>query len=36
LGITVFEKRPILQVFSGCDYTFPEEPNPWQLNLFDL
>jgi transposase len=36
LSITLFEKKPILQVFSEHKYTFPDEAVSKQLNLFDL
>jgi len=36
LSITLFEKKPILQVFSEHNYTFPDECADKQLTLFDL
>jgi len=36
LSITLFEKKPILQVFSEHKYTFTDEPACKQLTLFDL
>ena len=36
LSVTVFEKSPILQVFSEARYPFPEQPPNYQLNLFNL
>jgi len=36
LSISLFEKKPILQVFAEYKYTFPDMPKPKQLNLFDL
>ena len=36
LSVTLFEKKPILQVFSENDRTFPEGPQPKHLPLFDL
>jgi hypothetical protein len=36
LSITLFEKRPILQVFSDPVYTTQDSTQNYQLNLFDL
>ena len=36
LSITLFEKKPILQVFSEHNDKLPDEPAYKQLNLFDL
>ena len=36
LSITLFEKKPILQVFSEHNDKIPDEPAYKQLNLFDL
>ena len=36
LSITLFEKKPILQVFSEHKYTFTDESPGKQLTLFDL
>ena len=36
LSVTVFEKSPILQVFSEARSPFPEPPPNYQLNLFNL
>jgi len=36
LSVTLFEKKPILQVFSEKNYIFPEAPDAKQLILFDL
>jgi len=36
LSISLFEKKPVLQVFSEHKYTFPDEAKSKQLNLFDL
>jgi transposase len=36
LSITLFEKKPILQVFSEHNYMFPDEASAKQLMLFDL
>jgi hypothetical protein len=36
LSITLFEKKPILQVFSENKYAFTEESSCKQLTLFDL
>lgn len=36
LSITLFEKKPILQVFSEHDYSFPDDGTAKQLTLFDL
>ena len=36
LSVTLFEKKPILQVFSEDDRTFPEGTQPKHLPLFDL
>jgi FOG: Transposase and inactivated derivatives len=36
LSISLFEKKPILQVFSEHKYTFPDEAKSKQLKLFDL
>jgi IS4 transposase len=36
LSITLSEKKPILQVFSEHNYTFPDNSKSKQLTLFDL
>jgi hypothetical protein len=36
LGLTVFEKTPILQVFQDATSHFDDDPTPNQLNLFDF
>jgi IS4 transposase len=36
LSITLFEKKPIFQVFAEHKCTFPDTTTPKQLNLFDL
>jgi len=36
LSVTLFEKKPILQVFSENDLTFLEGTQPKHLPLFDL
>jgi hypothetical protein len=36
LSITLFERKPILQVFSEHNYTIPDVTQCKQLNLFDL
>ena len=36
LSITLFEKKPILQVFSEHEYSLPDVPDCKQLTLFDL
>jgi len=36
LDVTLFEKRPILQVFSDIGYTIDKTPEYEQLNLFDF
>ena len=36
LRVTIVEKMPILQLFTGYDYTEPKYVDPNQLNLFDF